>query len=113
MATYQPGPWPPWRAAGTAGPSPTNLIGQPNVRAAAGKPSESARALSFLAYGTFHGDVRGLAEFPPDTWPNNMELLYYSFHIMAGLGTLCSASWRWPVALWRGTLARGGPCYGP
>jgi len=44
--------------------------------------------LSFLAYGTFHSDVRGLDAFPPDTWPTNIELLYYAFHVMAGLGTI-------------------------
>jgi cytochrome d ubiquinol oxidase subunit I len=44
--------------------------------------------LSFLAFGTFHSNVRGLGDFPPDQWPTNIELLYYSFHVMAGLGTL-------------------------
>src|SRR5439155_15698438 len=44
--------------------------------------------LSFLAYGTFHSEVAGLDAFPEDQWPDNIELLYYSFHIMAGLGTL-------------------------
>ena len=44
--------------------------------------------LSFLAYGTFHSEVRGLDAFPEDTWPTNIELLYYSFHVMAGLGTM-------------------------
>ena len=44
--------------------------------------------LSFLAYGTFHSDVRGLDAFPPETWPTNIELLYYAFHVMAGLGTI-------------------------
>jgi cytochrome bd ubiquinol oxidase subunit I len=32
--------------------------------------------------------VRGLREFPEDQWPGNIELLYYAFHVMAGLGTL-------------------------
>ena len=32
--------------------------------------------------------VRGLEEFPEDDWPDNIELLYYSFHVMVGLGTL-------------------------
>jgi cytochrome d ubiquinol oxidase subunit I len=32
--------------------------------------------------------VLGLKEFPEDTWPSNIELLYYSFHVMAGLGTV-------------------------
>jgi cytochrome d ubiquinol oxidase subunit I len=44
--------------------------------------------LSFLAFGTFHRDVPGLDAFPQDAWPPNIELLYYSFHVMAGLGTL-------------------------
>jgi cytochrome d ubiquinol oxidase subunit I len=32
--------------------------------------------------------VRGLDEFPKEVWPDNIELLYYSFHIMITLGTL-------------------------
>ncbi len=32
--------------------------------------------------------MKGLNEFPEDLWPDNIELLYYAFHIMAGLGTL-------------------------
>ena len=65
------------------------LIGQPNVPARRlDNPIRVPGALSFLAYGTFHENVRGLAEFPEDVWPQNIELLYYSFHLMAGLGTL-------------------------
>jgi cytochrome d ubiquinol oxidase subunit I len=65
------------------------LIGQPNVREhRLDNPIAIPGVLSFLAYGTFHGDVRGLEAFPESTWPDNIELLYYSFHIMAGLGTL-------------------------
>ena len=44
--------------------------------------------LSFLAYGTFGSTVHGLNDFPQDQWPHNVELLYYSYHIMVGLGTL-------------------------
>jgi cytochrome d ubiquinol oxidase subunit I len=44
--------------------------------------------LSFLAFGTFHSNVQGLDDFPEENWPDNIELLYYSFHIMAGLGTI-------------------------
>jgi cytochrome d ubiquinol oxidase subunit I len=29
-----------------------------------------------------------LNDFPKDQWPDNLELLYYSFHIMITLGTL-------------------------
>jgi len=44
--------------------------------------------LSFIAYGSFSSNVKGLGEFPPSTWPSNIELLYYGFHIMVGLGTI-------------------------
>lgn len=65
------------------------LIGQPNVRARRlDNPIKLPGLLSFLAYGTFHSDVRGLNDFNPDTWPTNIELLYFAFHIMAGLGTI-------------------------
>lgn len=65
------------------------LIGQPNVRERRlDNPIRVPGMLSFLAYGTFHGEVRGLAAFPEEQWPTNIELLYYSFHVMAGLGTL-------------------------
>jgi cytochrome d ubiquinol oxidase subunit I len=64
------------------------LIGQPNLRAERlDNPIIVPGFLSFLAYGTFHSNVPGLKEFPRDTWPDNIELLYYSFHVMAGLGT--------------------------
>ena len=65
------------------------LIGQPNVRERRlDNPIRVPGLLSFLAFGTFHRDVPGLGAFPPDTWPTNIELLYYSFHVMAGLGTI-------------------------
>ncbi len=66
-----------------------NLIGQPNVKERRlDNPVRVPGVLSFLAYGTFHSNVRGLSEFPQEEWPDNIELLYYSFHIMAGLGTI-------------------------
>jgi cytochrome d ubiquinol oxidase subunit I len=65
------------------------IIGQPNTAARRiDNPIQVPGILSFLAFGTFHTSVPGLDEFPPDRWPDNIELLYYSFHIMAGLGTL-------------------------
>lgn len=64
------------------------IIGQPNVKE---KRLDNAIVipgfLSFLAYGTFHAEVPGLDQFPEDAWPDNIELLYYAFHVMAGLGT--------------------------
>ena len=65
------------------------LIGQPNVRERRlDNPIKLPGVLSFLAYGTFHSNVRGLNDFPKDQWPENIELTYYAFHIMAGLGTI-------------------------
>src|SRR5437870_11291700 len=65
------------------------LIGQPNVAAQRlDNPIEVPGALSFLAYGHFGSFVHGLNDFPKDAWPDNIELLYYSFHLMITLGTL-------------------------
>jgi len=65
------------------------MIGQPNVRMR--RLDNAIRVpgmLSLLAFGTFHSDVPGLSDFPESDWPDNIELLYYAFHVMAGLGTL-------------------------
>ena len=65
------------------------VIGQPNLEARRlDNPIEVPGALSFLAYGTFQSYVNGLGEYPKDVWPDNIELLYYSFHLMITLGTL-------------------------
>ncbi len=65
------------------------LIGQPNVAARRlDNPIEVPGALSFLAYGTFQSYVHGLSEYPETQWPDNIELLYYSFHLMITLGSL-------------------------
>src|SRR5439155_426245 len=69
--------------------APVALIGQPNVATQRlDNPIEVPGALSFLAYGHFGSFVHGLNDFPKDAWPDNIELLYYSFHIMITLGTL-------------------------
>ena len=58
------------------------LIGQPNVRERRlDNPIHVPGVLSFLAFGTFHSNVPGLLEFPEDQWPDNIELLYYAFHV--------------------------------
>ncbi len=65
------------------------LIGQPNVAARRlENPIEIPGALSFLAYGHFGSYVHGLDDFPRESWPDNIELLYYSFHLMITLGTI-------------------------
>jgi cytochrome d ubiquinol oxidase subunit I len=66
-----------------------DVIGQPDVpHHRIDNPIRLPGVLSYLATGSFHGRVRGLGAFPQDQWPTNIELLYYSFHIMVGLGTL-------------------------
>src|SRR6516164_5246799 len=63
-------------------------IGQPNVAARRlDNPIEVPGALSFLTNGTFQSYVHGLDEYPADAWPDNIELLYYSFHLMITLGS--------------------------
>ncbi len=65
------------------------VIGQPNIAALRlDNPIEVPGALSFLAYGTFQSYVHGLKEYPEEVWPDNIELLYYSFHLMIMLGTI-------------------------
>ena len=64
------------------------ILGQPDVaRRRLENPLVLPGALSFLAYGSFGTTVTGLNDFPIEQWPDNVELLYYSYHIMVGLGT--------------------------
>ena len=87
------------------------LIGQPDVaKRKIENPIRVPAVLSFIAYGTFSSNVKGLLEFPEDQWPQNIELLYYSFHIMAGLGTLMIALMALAAfLLWRGRLDGNRP----
>jgi cytochrome d ubiquinol oxidase subunit I len=66
-----------------------SMIGQPNVRERRlDNPIAIPGILSYLVKGSFHGNVRGLEEFPEDTWPDNIELLYYAFHLMVTMGMI-------------------------
>ncbi|MBX3168962.1 MAG: cytochrome ubiquinol oxidase subunit I [Candidatus Eremiobacteraeota bacterium] len=87
------------------------VIGQPNVaEQRLENPIQLPGVLSFLAYGTFESYVRGLDEFPKDEWPDNIELLYYSFHIMITLGTLFIGLMGLACLLrWRGRLETARP----
>jgi cytochrome d ubiquinol oxidase subunit I len=65
------------------------IIGQPDT--AEQKLDNSIvvpRMLSFLTYRRWQAVVKGLDAFPRDQWPDNIPLLYYSYHIMVGLGTI-------------------------
>ena len=65
------------------------IIGQPDtVHRTLENPIVVPYVLSFLAYGSFGAEVKGLNDIPKSDWPDNVELLYYSYHIMAGLGSI-------------------------
>lgn len=68
--------------------APIVILGQPNVeQQRIDNPFMVNRVLSFLIYGTPTAEVSGLDSFPRQNWPSNIPLLYYAYHIMAGLGT--------------------------
>jgi cytochrome bd ubiquinol oxidase subunit I len=69
--------------------APLVIIGQPDEQhQRIDNPIVVNRALSFLIYGTTTAEVKGLNDFPRDQWPTNLPMLYYSYHVMAGLGTI-------------------------
>src|SRR5271169_1305430 len=69
--------------------APLILVGQPNVESRKiDNPLVVPQALSFLTYRRWGAQVRGLDSFPENDWPTSIELLYYSYHIMVGLGTI-------------------------
>jgi len=68
--------------------APMVLIGQPNPETGQiDNPIVIGDVLSFLIYGTTSAEVIGLDRIPQDQWPTALPLLYYAYHIMAGLGT--------------------------
>jgi len=72
--------------------APLLLVGQPNVdEGRIDNAIEVPRMLSFLTYKRWDVQVRGLDAFAPDTRPDNIALLYYSYHVMVGLGTILIA----------------------
>lgn len=65
------------------------LIGQPNEETLTlDNPLRVPNALSVMTYQRWHARVRGLSEFDRATWPDNVPLLYYGYHVMVGLGTI-------------------------
>ncbi len=82
------------------------LIGQPNV---AEQKIDNAiiipNALSFLTYRRWDAEIKGLDAYPKGDHPDNIALLYYSYHIMVGLGTIFISIMLLGVfQLWRGKL---------
>ncbi len=82
------------------------LIGQPNV---AEQKIDNAiiipSALSFMTYQRWDAELKGLDAYPKEDHPDNIALLYYSYHIMVGLGTIFIAIMFFgALQLWRGKL---------
>jgi len=68
--------------------APIVLLGQPNEQTGQiDNPLAVNDVLSYLIYGTTKAEVKGLDQFPRDEWPQALPLLFYAYHIMAGLGT--------------------------
>jgi cytochrome d ubiquinol oxidase subunit I len=86
--------------------APLLILGQPNEQQ--GKidnPLQVPGMLSVLTYRRWSAHVRGLDSFPKENWPDNVPLLYYSYHIMVGLGTFFVAIMAISLfLLWRGRL---------
>ena len=68
--------------------APLAIIGMPDIEH--GKlidPVAVPDLLSFLAYGNFRANVNGLSAYARELWPP-VELTYYAYHIMVGLGII-------------------------
>jgi len=69
--------------------APIAILGQPDVeKRRLDNPLEIPNMLSFLTYRKWAANVKGLDAFPQEQWPDRIEMLYYSYHIMVGLGTI-------------------------
>jgi cytochrome d ubiquinol oxidase subunit I len=107
VAQHQPVTLAAMEALFESGPAaPIVLIGQPNVpERKIDNPVIVPGMLSMLTYRRWEAEVKGLDSFPPELWPQNVALLYYSYHIMVGLGTLFIAIMVVSaVLLWKGRL---------
>jgi cytochrome d ubiquinol oxidase subunit I len=107
MARHQPASTAAMEALFHSAPgAPMVILGQPDVEhERIDNPLIVNNALSFLIYGTTSAEVAGLDRFPKQDWPTNIPLLYFSYHIMAGLGTLFVAIMAVAAfLLWRGRL---------
>jgi cytochrome d ubiquinol oxidase subunit I len=86
--------------------APMVILGQPDVeRQRIDNPIAFNKVLSFLIYGTTRAEVRGLNDVPREDWPTNIPLLFFGYHVMAGLGTMFLAIMGVAaVMLWRRSL---------
>ena len=90
----------------SAAGAPMVILGQPDIEhQRIDNPIVVNKLLSFLIYGTTRAEVKGLDQIPKDQWPTNIPLLYFAYHVMAGLGTVFLAIMAVAAfLLWRGAL---------
>jgi cytochrome d ubiquinol oxidase subunit I len=88
--------------------APLAILGQPDVeKRKLDNPLEVPEMLSFLTYRKWRAHVKGLEDFSQAEWPDQIPLLYYSYHVMVGLGTIFIAVMVVSCfLLWRGKLYR-------
>jgi cytochrome d ubiquinol oxidase subunit I len=91
--------------------APLAIIGQPNMKELSlDNKIEAPNILSFLTHKTWDAKIKGLNEFPRESWPTNVPALYYSYHIMVGLGTIFIGIMALAVfLLWRKQLFTAKP----
>ncbi len=90
----------------TERPAGIAILGQPDMaRGRLDNPIVIPGVLSFLTYRQWSAQVKGLDAIPANRQPENVPLLYYSYHIMVGLGTFFIAIMGLAVLLlWRRRL---------
>jgi cytochrome bd ubiquinol oxidase subunit I len=88
--------------------APLAILGQPDLdNRRLDNPLIIPKALSFLTYRAWTAEVRGLDSFPESDWPDFIPLVYYSYHVMVGLGTIFIA-----ILLLAAFLLARGSLYG-
>jgi len=88
--------------------APLVILGQPDVpNRRLDNPLVVPKALSMLTYRRWQAEVHGLDSFRPADWPDQIPVVYYSYHVMVGLGTIFIAILVLAgFSLWRGSLYR-------
>lgn len=91
--------------------APLAILGQPDTeKRRLDNPAVIPRMLSFLTYKRWQAEVKGMDAFPKENLPDNIPLLFYSYHIMVGLGTIFIAVMLVSVVLlWKRLLYTARP----
>jgi len=85
----------------TEGGAPFAIVALPDMKAERNAFEISIpNGLSLLATHSFHGQVPGLRDFPRENRPN-VPVVFLTFRVMAGIGTLLLLVMVWGFFLWR------------